>query len=252
MTSTIYVNNEQFIAGTTLKDELAPDQFNMGLHVTSDPQAVINNRRQLAASLNCSINQLVCTNQTHSANFYKVSKSDLGKGATDLQTAIPNTDALYSFESGIILTSFSADCVPVILYSEGDGVIGVVHSGWQGTVKEITFKLLTHLQQVESCDLSKINILIGTALSQDKFEVDVDVYNQFKALGYADHFMYFKEETRKYHIDNQQTVKKQCMLAGVPEQNISVDTTCTFLRQDGFSYRQDKNAGRHCSFIMKK
>ena len=252
MTSTIYVNNGQFIAGTTLKDELSPDQFNMGLHVTKAPQAVISNRIKLATSLNCSVSQLVCANQTHSANFYKVTQADWGRGATDLTTAIPDTDALYTFESGTILTSFSADCVPVILYSEVDGVVAVVHSGWQGTVKEITLKLLQHLQQEENCDLTNMHIIIGTALSQLKFEVDQDVYDKFKALGYADSYMYFNEETNKYHIDNQLTVRQQCLLAGVPEQNITIDKTCTFQRPDGFSYRQQRDTGRHCSFILKK
>lgn len=252
MTSNIYINNEKFIAGTSLKDEHMPDQFNMGLHATKTPQAVIDNRIKLAASLNCSVNQLVCANQTHSANFYKVTKADLGRGATDLTTAIPNTDALYTFESGAVLMSLTADCVPVIIYSEQQGLAGVVHSGWQGTVKEITLKLLQHLKEQEQCDVTKVQIIIGTALSQLKFEVDRDVYDQFKALGYADEFMYFNEETNKYHIDNQLTVKQQCLLAGVPEENIKVDATCTFQRPDGFSYRQQRDAGRHCTFIYKK
>lgn len=252
MTSTIYVNNAQFIAGTTLKVDSELEQFNMGLHVAKDPSAVIENRKQLAADLNCSVDQLVCANQTHSANFYKVTSADLGKGATSLDTAIADTDAFYTFESGAILTSFSADCVPVILYNEKDGLAAVVHSGWQGTVKEITFKLLQHLQTVENCDLSQTQIIIGTALSQKKFEVDVDVYEKFLQLGYAESFMYVNEETGKYHIDNQLTVKQQCLLAGVPASNITIDATCTFEREDGFSYRQQRDAGRHCTFILKK
>lgn len=252
MTSTIYVNNEHFIAGTTLKNADLPEQFNMGLHVAQNPDAVIENRQALAASLNCTIDQLVCANQTHSANFHKVTKADLGKGATSQQDAIANTDALYTFERGAILTSFSADCVPVILYSEEEQLAGVVHSGWQGTVKEITYKLLQHLQNNEHCDLTKVHVVIGTALSKQKFEVDRDVYDQFKALGYADDFMYFNDETNKYHIDNQLTVKQQCIRAGVLEQNITIDQNCTFIREDGFSYRQQRDAGRHCTFILKK
>ena len=42
--------------------------------------------------------------------------------------------------------------------------------------------------------------------------------------------MYYKEETHKYHIDNQQTVKKQCELAGIPAENITIDSTCTFIK----------------------
>ncbi len=60
------------------------------------------------------------------------------------------------------------------------------------------------------------------------------------------------QKRKKYHIDNQQTVKRQCELAGIPANQIQLDETCTFLSPDGFSYRQDKQAGRHLSFIMRK
>ena len=252
MKSILYVDNEKFIAGTTLKDDQAFESNNMALHICNNTDNVLRNRQNLVASLNCNINQLICTQQTHSANFHKVTRDDLGRGADNPDTAILDTDALYTYEPNLILSSFTADCVPVIFYNETKGLIGVVHSGWQGTVKEITLKLFKHLVEVEQCDPRDFHVQIGIALSQEKFEVDTDVYTQFKDLGYADEFMYFNENTQKYHIDNQQTVKKQCELAGIPQDQISVDTTCTFTSPDCFSYRQDAQCGRHLSFIMKK
>ncbi|HJF30571.1 MAG TPA: laccase domain-containing protein, partial [Sporosarcina psychrophila] len=46
-------------------------------------------------------------------------------------------------------------------------------------------------------------------------------------------------------------VKKQCEMAGIPAERISIDRTCTYIDPAGFSYRQDKKCGRHLSFIMK-
>ena len=112
--------------------------------------------------------------------------------------------------------------------------------------------MLEHLKTEENCEMTDLKIFIGPAISQEKFEVDADVYDKFKALGYADEFMYFNEATNKYHIDNQQTVKNQCELAGVPSENIVIDSMCTFMNDDGFSYRQDRGTGRHLSFIMRK
>lgn len=252
MNSIIYINNDTFLSGTTLKQLDVPEQNNMALHTCQSKEAVLHNRQTLASQLQCNLQQLVCTNQTHSANFKKVTQEDVGKGATSIETAIEETDALYTFEPNIMLTSFSADCVPVVLYSEHDGVIGVVHSGWQGTIKEITLKLLQHLQQQEQCDLQHMHIFIGMAISQEKFEVDEDVYEKFHALGYATPFIYRNEKTNKYHIDNKRTVQKQCELAGVPTSNITIDPTCTFSHPNGFSYRENKQCGRHMTFIMKK
>jgi len=128
----------------------------------------------------------------------------------------------------------------------------VIHSGWQGTVKEITLKVFEHLIQVEQCNPSDVHVQIGAALSQEKFEVDEDVYGKFNDLGYADDFIYYNDQTDKYHIDNQQTVKKQCELVGIPASQITIDKTCTYISPHGFSHRQDKHSGRHLSFIMKK
>ena len=252
MKTNIYINNEKFITGTTLKDTTELEDNNMALHVCKNAEHVLENREKLAASLHTKLDHLVCANQTHSANFHKVTLADKGSGAKQIETAIPDTDALYTYESNLLLGSFTADCVPVIFFNEANGLIGVIHSGWQGTVKEITPKLFEHLIQIENCNPSDFHVQIGAALSQDKFEVDEDVYLKFKNLGYTDDLMYYDVQSHKYHIDNQQTVKKQCELAGIPTKNITIDDTCTYSSSEGFSYREDKQCGRHLSFIMRK
>lgn len=252
MNTKIYLNNEQYIAGITLKDDNEHEQYNMALHVCHRAEQVIKNREQLASFLNCELDHFVCANQTHSANFYKVTQLDRGKGAKNIDTAIQNTDALYTFEPNIVLCTFTADCVPVIFYHEQLEVIGVIHSGWQGTVKEITLQLFRHLVEVEKCDPRYFHVHLGPSLSQEKFEVDEDVYVQFKQLGYADEFMYYHNDTNKYHIDNKEVVKKQCEIVGIPSTNITVEKMCTFISEAGFSYREDRQSGRHLSFIYKK
>ena len=252
MKTKIYIQNEFIIAGMTLKDITEFENNNMALHVCENPNNIIENRKKLANSLHCELSSFVCANQTHSANFHKVTMSDKGSGADQFDTAIQDTDALYTYEPGLLLTSFTADCVPVIFYSEVNGLIGVIHSGWQGTVKEITLKLFRHLITFENCNPKDIHVQIGAALSQEKFEVDEDVAIKFRNLGYADNFINYNDKTHKYHIDNQQTVKKQCELAGIPTEQITIDDTCTFIDPTGFSYREDRKTGRHLNFIIKK
>lgn len=247
-----YLDNERYVLGTTMKDVTALEENNMALHICENPEYILENRKRLAEQLQCDLDDFICANQTHSANFHKVTVADKGRGARLLETAIKDTDALYTFEPDLLLCSFTADCVPVIFYNEKNNLVGVVHSGWQGTVKEITRKLFEYLKQHEHCNPNDFHVQIGSALSQEKFEVDEDVYKKFKDLGYANDFMYYKNETGKFHIDNQLTVQKQCELAGIPLERISIDRTCTFLNPDGFSHREDRNTGRHLSFIMRK
>jgi YfiH family protein len=224
----------------------------MALHACENTESVLENRRKLAASLNCGLEDFVSAHQCHSANFHKVTRNDRGRGSVTMDDAILDTDALYTFEPNILLCCFTADCVPLILYSEADGLVGTIHSGWEGTVKEITPKVLRHLIRTENIDPQNIKIIIGPAISQEKFEVDRDVYDRFKALGYADEFMNFNVQNDKHHIDNQLTVKRQCELQGIPAVNITVNRTCTHAGSDCFSHRRDKSCGRHLSFIIRR
>lgn len=251
MKTTIYHNQNNILAGMTMKDCDEPECNNMALHACVSIEDVLSNRRKLADTLQCEVEDFVFANQTHSANFHKVTAQDRGKGALQQETAIADTDALYTFEPNIVLCSLTADCVPVLFYSEDSALIGAIHSGWQGTVKEITLKLFRHLQQNEQCDLNKIHVEIGAALSKERFPVDEDVYAKFLSLDYADNFITYNNTSQKYYIDNQLTVMKQCELAGIPEDNITIDRMCTLQSPDGFSYREDKQAGRHVSFIKK-
>lgn len=247
----IYNNDSTHVAGMTLRDSQKPENNNMAFHVCENEEVVIKNRSDLADRLHVPLNHFVCANQTHSANFYEVKQKDIGKGAKSVVTAINDTDALYTYDSNIVLCSFTADCVPALFYHERTGVIGAIHSGWQGTVKEITEKTLHHLVE-QGNEPSGFHVYIGMALSQEKFEVDHDVYEKFQALGYAEEFMYYKQTTNKYHIDNQLTVKEQCERVGIPSENIMIDRACTFMDEAGFSYRENNRAGRHISFIMRK
>lgn len=251
MTIQFYRMPKGLISGITLKNNNELEQFNMALHSCQNVQNVLKNREKLAENLNIPQHQFVFANQTHSANFYKVMKDDAGKGAFSTDNAIPNTDALYTFESNIVLTSMTADCVPITFYSERDHVIGAIHSGWGGSVKEITYLLFKHLQENETVDLTNIYVHIGYALSCEKFEVDSDVAEKFEQLGYAAPFIEWNESTKKYYIDNQLVVKMQCIRAGVLSENITIDRDCTFKMDEGFSYRQDRACGRHVTFIAQ-
>ncbi|MFC0229817.1 peptidoglycan editing factor PgeF [Bhargavaea ullalensis] len=251
MTMRMYVKEGNIAAGMTMKDARRPEENNMGLHACLNPQDVLQNRRELAKEIGVPLGRFVCGRQTHSANFHRVAEEDRGRGAETTEDAIPDTDALYTYEPNIVLGSLTADCVPVLLWNEAAGLVGAVHSGWQGTVKEITPKLLRHLTEEEGLDPLDFRVRIGAALSQEKFEVDRDVYERFRSLGYADDFIRFNGQTGKWHIDNQKTVETQLLMAGIPPGRIAIDRSCTYKSPGGFSYREDKKAGRHLSWIVR-
>lgn len=247
-------DNAIYVAGTTLKVKNQKEGFNMALHACVNENDVIENRQQFADDFNIDLNQCVFAKQTHSDHLVKVSKDDMGKGAKTYATAIEDTDALYTKDKGICLGVFHADCVPVLVADPISGLVCAIHSGWLGTVKEITAKSIAYLKENEGIDPKNLKVYIGASISQNNFEVGSDVVDLIKQMSFdTTPFYYYNETTNKYFVDNKALNKQQCINEGVLEKNITVDCNCTFANQENFfSYRKDKNCGRHMSFIMLK
>lgn len=251
MTITYYMENKRIVAGMTKRNESYPEDNNMALHATNNKRAVIENRTEFATALEVYLDQLVFANQIHGDNFYRVTKNDGGRGTLSLHDAIPNTDALYTFEKEIVLCSLTADCVPVFFENKSLGVIGIIHSGWQGTALEITRKVLNHIATEYEGAFDQFTIQIGSAISKQRFEVDRDVNERFATHSYSQPFIEYDPKTEKYTIDLQLIIKEQCKKCGVPEEQIKIDRTCTYDSATGFSYREQTDTGRHLNFIMQ-
>jgi len=248
-----YVKQEPIYAGISLKSvHDIREMNNMALHACKDEQTIVSNRQRLASSIGQPLERFVCANQAHSANVWKVTKTDIGSGAFSTKDAIPNSDALYTTEKDVVLCTFTADCVPVFFYNKQATIVGVIHSGWKGTVQEITLKTFQHINDTDQCQMTEMKVHLGMGLSEARFEVDEDVATKYKQLGYADPFIRFNERTGKFHIDNQLVVKEQCKRAGILEQHITIDRTCTYDSEYGFSYREQKDTGRHLGFIFQR
>lgn len=253
MTIQFYETPENITAGTTLKDPNQALNGNLALHTGEDATQVVENRRTLADALQVDVDQFVFANQTHSKKAYRVKAWDRGRGSLSTEDAVDDVDALYTYESDVVVGVFTADCVPVIFYDEDTGLIGAIHSGWKGTVQDIVSATFAQIKN-ENPDIYMGNIkaILGPSIAQKSFEVDKDVADQFKALGYADDFIQWDDKGQKYLVDNQATVAEQLKRVGVLENNITVSDQDTFEMVDGFSYRLDKTPGRHFNFITRK
>ena len=163
---------------STIHDGVSTGNYtslNLALHVQDNEKNVLANRQIYANKINMDLNKFVYTNQTHSDNFYEVTSKDCKKGTTTIDDAINNVDAIYTFENEIVLNLFYADCTPVYFYSEIDNLVGIIHAGWQGSVKEITYKTLRHIIKNHSIDPSNLHVIIGPSIAAHNFEVEHDV-----------------------------------------------------------------------------
>lgn len=227
--------------------------LNLGLHVGDKKEDVIENRKLLAKDLRFPLSQWVCAEQVHHCNIYKVSSLHAGRGATSLETAIRETDGLYTFERGILLTCVFADCVPLFFLANVSGkqLIGLAHAGWRGTVKKIGPRMIEQWKMEEGVPLENIQVVIGPSISKNKYEVDQKVIDAVDECLTEGHVRpYDKNENGSYLLDLRMLNKLLLIQAGLREDQISISSICTATDKRMFSHRHEGGkTGRMIGFI---
>ena len=226
------------------------DSLNLSFTRGDDESAVMENYDRLAAALDTRKEQFVCTDQTHTTNVIRVGKEDCGYGVIR-QKPYTDVDGLVTDEPGVVLSTFFADCVPLYFVDTVNRAIGLSHSGWRGTAKEIVKKAVNIM--VNSYGIKKEDILcaIGPSISQCCFEVSKEVIDEITHINNSD-ICYFKKENGKYQLDLKELNKQILLNAGVKEENIDVCPLCTKCEDELFySYRREgEKAGRNAGFVM--
>ena len=210
-----------------------------------DEMAVTENYRRVSEVMGGNLCDFVTTHQTHTTNIRIVTREDAGKGVV-CPRDYSDTDGLITAEKGLILSCFSADCVPLLFVDKAKKVIGVAHSGWRGTVNAMGACMVKRMQEEFGCRPKDILVGIGPSICQDCYEVSVEVANQFKegfwsgadiagfcAEAYGkgvypskDILLPGKEEG-KYQLDLWLANIAVLRSVGIPLENISVTDICT-------------------------
>ena len=101
--------------------------------------AVDENFRRMAEVFGTQPDAFVCSDQTHTVNVRRVTEADRGKGVTRPRD-YSDTDGLVTDVPGLILSTFYADCVPLLFFDPVHRAVGCSHSGWRGTVGEMGWR----------------------------------------------------------------------------------------------------------------
>lgn len=246
-------NDSYIMGGTSLRNFEQKENGNLALHVGGNLEDIIQNRRDFSAALNIPLEYWVFPQQTHSDHIMEVTKADREKGVFTYESGIADCDAIYTRDSKVALGVFHADCVPVLLYDPMEGIVCAIHSGWQGTVKEITGKAIAHLITKEHCKPENLQAYIGPAIGYSSFEVGNDVLEKVRAMSFPTASFINLANDEKGYVDCKGLNKQMLINAGILEENITVDKNDTFTNNESlFSFRRDAKCGRHITFIMKK
>lgn len=143
-----------------------------------------------------------------------------------------------------------ADCIPVLLYDKENKVLALVHSGWKGTLQDITTKTINTMINIFNSKPQNIYSYIYPSIRQCHFEVEEDVYTQFKNnINNID--KYTTKKANKYYIDLQSIIKDN--LINLDINNIIDTNICTYCNNNLYhSYRYNHTDKRNILLAMIK
>ncbi len=231
-----------------------------------DKACVDENYRRVAAVLGCEVGDIVCSDQTHTANVRRVTAADKGKGVV-IPRDYTDVDGLITNERGIALATFYADCVPLYMVDTENKAIGLSHSGWRGTVQRIGRATLDEMAKAYGTKPCDVRVAIGPSICQDCYEVSEDVAQEFgkefpNAADYVEEFakrdlgdsLFYAKPDGKYQLNLWLANYIVFREAGVPDAQIEITDVCTCCNSELlFSHRASHGRrGNLGAFLMLK
>lgn len=152
--------------------------MNLGFSRGDREEAVRENFHRVAEELGVAENRFVFTDQTHTTNVRVAAEEDAGKGLVRPKD-YRDVDGLVTNVPGLVLSVFTADCVPVFLADPVHRAIGLVHSGWRGTAGRIAEKALRLMHEQYGTQPQDVFCAIAPSICQDCYEISRDVAEVF-------------------------------------------------------------------------
>lgn len=206
---------------------------------------VEENIRRVAEWLDVDYNRMTAVPQVHDCRVKTVDDRNCGAGITGPCFA-EGYDAMITNCRGILLMTLHGDCIPVFLYDPVRQAIGMVHSGWRGTVKRVAAHAVAAMVQHYGTDPSDLYAAIGPSICKDCFEIDLPVYEEILAAfpkAKEPPVSYHNPQTGKYHVALQMLAAETLTECGVRRENIDVSGICTCCAENEKDYFSHRRAG---------
>jgi polyphenol oxidase len=161
-------------------------------------------------------------------------------------------DGQVTNQKNIALAVQTADCVPILLADEEQGIIGSLHSGWRGARSDI---IAEGILKMKDLGAQKITALIGPCIHQDCYEVDNEFYKDFiEETNSNEQYFIPGEKESHYMFDLPGYVKDKLKKAQV-HQILDINHNTYVDEENFFSYRRsthnpDSKQGSLLSVIM--
>ena len=238
--------------GGVSKEHLA--SLNLSFSVEDAKENVLENFRRIGECFGKTPEDFVLSKQSHETKVLKVGTKDRGKGITK-ERDYEGIDALITDEEGLILSCFSADCVPILFYDPIRKAVGACHSGWRGTKGKILQNVVEEMRKHFTSNPAEILIAIGPSICKEQYVVSEDL-----ALSFLEDYPDLGEDTAspiqriskdKFQLDLWDLNRRIALDCGIKEEHISISGYCTMENPELFfshRYSQGKR-GLQGAFI---
>ena len=241
-------NNEKIKHGFfTRLNGFSTKQFkslNCSLSNGDKKKIVLKNRELALKKLKLNKKKLILINQTHSSKVVRINKNNLNKKT--------NADGMITSLEDVVLGILTADCAPVFIYDNKKRFICCLHSGWRGTLNNISKNAIKLFDKynIRSSDLIAI---IGPCLGIKNYEVGKDFERKFikKNIDYSKFFRN-KNKTKSF-FNLRGVIKYQLKQLGLKKiHNVYLDTynnESLFFSHRRSTHKGERTSGRLINII---
>ena len=195
--------------------------FNLAMHVGDAETNVLKNRERLVQELSLPAAPL-WLNQVHGIKVADVGSDKDGVTA----------DAAVGRGSGSVLVVMTADCLPVLFYSqESGGVVAAAHAGWRGLCNGVLEATVAKMAVAPD----SISCWLGPAIGPACFEVGSEVKAAFESFN-AEAGRAFAQSGDKFLADIYLMARQRLHALGI--KNVAGGEFCTVTDARFYSYRR--------------
>lgn len=196
--------------------------FNLAAHVGDEPANVERNRAQLQQFLKLP-QQPLWLNQVHGVDVAEVGADTSGVSA----------DASVSRTSGAAAAVLTADCLPVLFFSQKPQLlVAAAHAGWRGLVAGVLEETLKAM----GCAPGDVSCWLGPAIGPAAFEVGAEVRAAFVAKQASSASAFVATGQQKYLANLAALARLRLQAAGV--KTIVSSNLCSVSDSRFYSYRR--------------
>ena len=219
------------------------DSLNVGGSIGDDIAHVRENRIRSFKALKRVPESIHDVWQIHSAD---VVYADTPRS---LDAPYQKADIMLTDNPQVTLFMRFADCTPVLLYDPKKRVIGIIHSGWLGTVRGASSVAVRAMQERYDSNPADILAAIGPAIGPDHYEVGEDVIVQVQDVFGVDVEPLLETHGASIHFNLWNA--NQILLERAGVRQIEIAGICTACHPtDWFSHRGEKGkTGRFGAMI---